>query len=169
MERVLGQFKEDRKECTYHTMTFENANRGVFFSCKRCCAVGKNTQKIALEAYIRKTGNDVCDCALFLFSCGFLGSSPDGIIYYEGRILFRNGYRKAPMNLSILFTLSLSIVISICILHRGRSTAGLCKAGLNCLIHVKSFSTLLLAIGNNDIWGDQGPCLCSCSTTRYSP
>ena len=73
--------------------------------------MGKNTQEIALEAYIRKTGNDVCDCALFLFSCGFLGSSPDGIIYYEGRIVFRNGYRKAPMNLSILFTLSLSIAI----------------------------------------------------------
>ena len=49
---------------------------------KMCCA--ENTQKIALGAYIRKTGNDVCDCALFLFSCGFLGSSPDGIIYYEG-------------------------------------------------------------------------------------
>ena len=52
------------------------------------------------------------------------------------------------MNLSILFNLSLSIAISTCILHRGRSTAGLCKAGLNCLFHVESFLTLLLAIGN---------------------
>ena len=62
------------------------------------------------------------------------------------------------MNLSILFNLSLSIAISTCILHRGRSTAGLCKAGLNCLFHVESFSTLLLAIGSIAIWGDQGPC-----------
>ena len=113
MERVLGQFKEDRKECTYHTMTFENANRGVFFLCKRCCVVGKNTQKIALEAYIRKTGNDVCDFALFLFSCGFLGRRPDGILYYEGRILFRNGYRKAPMNLSILFTQVFQLLLNM--------------------------------------------------------
>ena len=89
MERVLGQFREDRKEGTYLTTTFENAKRGVFFLCKRC-AVGKNTQKIALGAYIRKTGNDVCDCALFLFSCGFLGSSPDGIIYYEGIVGEKN-------------------------------------------------------------------------------
>ena len=55
---------------------------------KMCC--GENTHKIALGAYIRKTGNDVCDCALFLFSCGFLGSSPDGIIYYEGIVGEKN-------------------------------------------------------------------------------
>ena len=55
MERVLGQFKEDRKEGTYHTMTFENAKRGVIFLSKRG-AVGKIHRKLLWRHMSGKLG-----------------------------------------------------------------------------------------------------------------
>ena len=56
--------------------------RGEYsFSTKDAVMWGQMHEKVALETYITQTGNNVQECGLFLFSCGFLGSSPDGIIY----------------------------------------------------------------------------------------
>ncbi|XP_065063851.1 uncharacterized protein LOC135690270 [Rhopilema esculentum] len=41
---------------------------------------GNMHEEIALKAYIEKTGNQVVQSGLQLFSCGYLGCSPDGII-----------------------------------------------------------------------------------------
>ena len=44
---------------------------------------GQMHEKIALETYEKETGNKVQECGLSLFPCGFLGSSPDGIIFIK--------------------------------------------------------------------------------------
>ena len=41
---------------------------------------GQMHENVAFDAYIKETGNHVEKTGLHLFECGFLGSSPDGII-----------------------------------------------------------------------------------------
>ena len=42
---------------------------------------GQMHEKIAFDIYSNETGNKVLECGVFLFPCGFLGSSPDSIIF----------------------------------------------------------------------------------------
>ena len=43
---------------------------------------GQMHEDTAIKAYENKTGNRVQDIGLCLFECGFLGSSPDGIVFH---------------------------------------------------------------------------------------
>eukprot|EP00795_Rhopilema_esculentum_P014936 gene14936-6079_t len=55
--------------------------RGEYAMGKRDSIMwGQMHQETALKRYINETGNVVEQCGLLLFPCGFLGSSPDGII-----------------------------------------------------------------------------------------
>ena len=53
---------------------------------------GQMHESISFDAYIRETGNIVEKTGLHLFECGFLGSSPDGIV------ITRSGEKGDPRN-----------------------------------------------------------------------
>ena len=54
------------------------------FNSKDSSIWGQMHEQVALEHYKELTGNHVEDTGIHLFPCGFLGSSPDGIITYRG-------------------------------------------------------------------------------------
>ena len=78
---VLKAF--DRHLCQgrpFPTSLFKKLKGEYCFSTKDAILWGQMHEEHAIKKYAELTGNNVTPCGLFLFPCGFLGSTPDGIV-----------------------------------------------------------------------------------------
>ena len=78
---VLKAF--DRHHCQgrpFPPSLFKKLKGEYSFGTKDAILWGQMHEEHAIKEYSKVTGNSVTPCGLFLFPCGFLGSTPDGIV-----------------------------------------------------------------------------------------
>ena len=78
---VINSFDRHLKGVPYPPSLFKTLKGEYNLGTKDSIIWGQVHEEIAIEHYKCKTQNRVENIGLCLFDCGFLGSTPDGIVY----------------------------------------------------------------------------------------